>query len=168
MAVLAPALTSLADEPSSRINEGRLHRLGKVINWVVKVRGWKVIGELRFAPLWTAGLTSSLAFSLRHLQPTCARNAPFPSSNRVIIKYSRYTPPPTPLITRCMATPSSSAPMAGLAPHRTVQPRCPVVRSRDQSSDIQSVLRRPVRPPHIGTCRARRAPSTSAALSARQ
>jgi hypothetical protein len=45
MGVLSPALTSLADDPSSRINEGRLHRLGKLINWVVKVRGWKSIGE---------------------------------------------------------------------------------------------------------------------------
>lgn len=40
---LSTALAKL--EREGQLNSNRFHRLGRAINWVVKVRGWKGVGE---------------------------------------------------------------------------------------------------------------------------
>lgn len=46
MARLARGLRALhSDEGPSNVSSPDLLSLGRVINWVVKVRGWKAVGE---------------------------------------------------------------------------------------------------------------------------
>jgi hypothetical protein len=44
---LREAVVALGDEGAQlHIDSARLNRLGRVIGWIIKVRGWKAVGEL--------------------------------------------------------------------------------------------------------------------------
>lgn len=48
MQLLEKSLHAIVEEDrhtSNPVNPKRLERLGRVLNWVVKVRGWKAVGK---------------------------------------------------------------------------------------------------------------------------
>jgi hypothetical protein len=44
MSLLGTQLASLAEGTGPQPNPARLARIGRLVNWVVKVRGWKAVG----------------------------------------------------------------------------------------------------------------------------
>lgn len=47
---LAQAISIILSE-EGHVDQTRLNRLGEVINWIIKVRGWKTIGMYAYLPL---------------------------------------------------------------------------------------------------------------------
>lgn len=74
MAVLSTHLTRLSDDEGN-VNPALLARVGRLINWVVKVRGWKAVGKL--GVLKYANASPTLSF--QHPSSTVAHLSFLPS-----------------------------------------------------------------------------------------
>lgn len=68
MQLLEKSLHTIVEEDSctsNPVNPKRLERLGRVLNWVVKVRGWKAVGKyLNDCRLQLLTMTCSPPFSI--------------------------------------------------------------------------------------------------------
>jgi hypothetical protein len=85
MDILARQVIAL-HEGANLPNADRLNRLGRVINWVIKVRGWKAVGMSIYRPTSRIRAYSpSSAFSINDILSPSLDLHPFLSNHRVVL-----------------------------------------------------------------------------------
>lgn len=122
MEKLIASLTTLAHDPSAEISGPRLRRLGRILNWTVKVRGWKAIGERTIE----CRLITSSSLPICYPQFADPDHPPVSSVISELIQNCDDSPSPSYLWARSMGAASCAAAVAGVASYRSVQPDRPV------------------------------------------
>jgi len=142
---LIESLTTLAHDPSAEISGPRLRRLGRILNWTVKVRGWKAIGERTIE----GRLITSSSFPLRHSQFADPDHPLISSIMSELIQNCDDSASPSFLWTRSMGAASGAAAVAGVASYRSVQPDRSLARIPGSSPRHRSSITNSLRSAHF-------------------
>ena len=146
MDVLASHLKRVVNEDAA-ISAVRLARVGQMVNWIVKVRGWKAIGRFLMS-VWTY---FSPLLPLRHpASPHTNRSSLSAHFRRLYEPYDFASS--SRLLARRLGTPGGPSSLARPSPHRTI----PALRTRPNHLPTYyrrlSISREALRGTHFRNC----------------